>query len=120
MAPAMGRALWQMLHSFASAYPVEPTAESRVLAMTFLISFRESVLRAASQTCSCRLTMTAVMREFPPEITSRADFVRWTEALHDLVNLKLGKPRFRPNLMHPMLTPEGLERVRTSQPPNPK
>lgn len=119
MDPAMGRALWQMLHGFAKGYPATPSQDSRIMAMTFLASFRDSLMRVASGTCSCRTTLAAVMREFPVDLTSRTGFIEWTEALHDLVNLKLGKPRFKPALQHPMLTPEGLERVRNSQPPPP-
>ena len=119
MDPAIGRALWQMLHSFARGYPFAGTMETRALASNFLASFRDNLLKTAAKQCPCRTVMYNAMLHFPPPLTGRDDFVTWCEALHEVVNLKLQKPRFRPSLQHPMLTHEAWQKIIGNLAPNP-
>lgn len=104
--PALGRGFWRHLHAFAGSYPQRGTAETRHLANAFLASYRDGLMRTAEGKCSCRTVMAKAMEFCPVPLDTRENFVKWTEALHELVNLKLGKSRFKPGLNHRLLTRE--------------
>ena len=109
--PALGRGFWRLLHGFAHAYPLLGTLETRHLANAFLASFRDGLLRVAEGKCPCHTVMAKAMTFCPVRLDTRANFIAWTEALHELVNLKLGKPRFRPQLRHALLTEDAWKAI---------
>ena len=119
MPPKQGQALWAMLHSFARVYPLEAELSHKSMAITFLETFRNHLLSALSQSCPCKTVMYNAMQYYPVPLDRRGNFVAWVEAFHDLVNLKLGKTRFKPGLQHPLLTKEAWVKIMPPEMPNP-
>lgn len=118
--PILGRGFWHHLHGFARAYPLVSTPECRHLANAFLASFRDGLMKVAEGKCPCRTVVSKAMTFCPPPLTGRIEFVTWTEALHELVNLKLGKPRFRPQLRHTLLTVDAWKAIMPEDMPVPE
>lgn len=111
MPPVLGNALWQTLHSFADSYPETADEAAQFMASQFIINFRDVLLKLAGSNCVCRGVFISLVKHFPPPITARQPFLEWTWAVHDLVNMKLGKPRHHPQLRHDMLTEAGWRRI---------
>jgi hypothetical protein len=86
---AVGRALWAELHAYAAAYPVSPTEADKAKAREWLKQF---AMRVPNFGCGCRTEYGRYSNHWPVELGSRAQFIRWTECLHDFVNRRTGKP----------------------------
>eukprot|EP01006_Ploeotia_vitrea_P009814 TRINITY_DN24491_c0_g1_i1.p1 TRINITY_DN24491_c0_g1~~TRINITY_DN24491_c0_g1_i1.p1 ORF type:complete len:164 (-),score=14.89 TRINITY_DN24491_c0_g1_i1:172-663(-) len=82
----LGNAGWTILHSFAAAYPKQPTEEQRSSFSTFLKSW--SVLYPCDY---CAEDMRTWMADHPPELESRESASKWVCRMHNDVNEKLGK-----------------------------
>jgi hypothetical protein len=83
----LGRAGWTLIHAIAANYPEVPTPEARLQARQFIQSF------AALYPCpTCREHFETYVRNHPPLVDSREDFVKWSCRAHNAVNLRLGKP----------------------------
>ena len=80
-----------MIHSVAQAYPVHPTNADKLKAAKFYFSLAD-VLPCET----CRRDFSYIMKKSPLRLTkdhlaSRDALYKWTVAVHDAVNQKLGK-----------------------------
>lgn len=91
MNPALGRALWTLLHTYAHGFPDTPAERDIEAARSWLTAFNE-IVRENSTGCRCAQHWDAILRDEPPDLTSRAHFYWWTVAVHNQVNARLGKP----------------------------
>jgi len=99
MLPRTGNALWHLLHGYARALPEGPLSEEQqAQARAFLTTFDQAVQIASAGTCQCHQHWAAIRAARPPVLTSRRAFWWWTAAIHDDVNVRLGKPRLYPDL----------------------
>ena len=86
-----GPGTWRLIHSVAQAYPIAPTKADKLKTAHFYFSLAE-VLPCAT----CRRDFTYIMKQSPMRLTkehlaSRDALYKWTVAVHDAVNQKLGK-----------------------------
>jgi hypothetical protein len=86
-----GRARWKELHEFASSYPDQPTDEDRALATGWLADWRN---RIPTYGCKCRQKFALIEEAKPVDLSSRDAFYQWSCQVHDMVNEKLGKPKW--------------------------
>ncbi|BGP12565.1 hypothetical protein JCM10213_004849 [Rhodosporidiobolus nylandii] len=85
----LGRASWKLLHTMAARFPEEPTADERDAFKSFLFLF--SRLYPCGE---CAAEFQALLRQHPPQTSSRTTASMYLCHLHNLVNLRLGKPEF--------------------------
>ena len=86
-----GPALWTTLHSFAYAYPENPSFEHRAAATATLDSLTHLI------PCpECREHYVQNIRTSPPVVTSRSAFAQWVVELHNTVNSMLKKKTWSP------------------------
>lgn len=92
--PTWGPGLWRMMHLAALVYPVRPTEADRRATKTFFLS-----LQFVIPCWGCRQGYIDLLNNKLPltdaVLRSRDALFRWTVALHDAVNAKLGKPTGR-------------------------
>eukprot|EP00667_Euglena_gracilis_P020401 EG_transcript_22093 len=87
----LGRSTWKLLHTMAERYPEVPSFQDQRMAQQFIESL--SQLYPCEK---CRLHFQENLRQFPPDVSSRAAFVDWAILLHNQVNQQLGKPLWSP------------------------
>jgi hypothetical protein len=104
MPPALGQALWKSLHRFAESYPDQADDWAQRMASSYLFDFHDNLMRLAGNNCVCRGVFLKLLKVAPPDLTGRAGLSVWCVAVHEFVNLKLGKPRFRPEVKHRVLS----------------
>lgn len=90
---AIGRSLWAELHTYANAYPENPSAEAKTLAGIWLKDFSARVPQFG---CGCRSHWDRLVNGYPPELGSRSQFVVWAENAHSWVSRRVGKPIWHP------------------------
>ncbi len=85
---AWGEHYWFFLHAVARHYPTHPTAIHRKIHYRLITNFHEFIPHGASATLFRRL-----LEENPvsPYLDSKKDFMVWTNHVHNLVNVELGK-----------------------------
>ena len=86
---AVGRALWAELDAYAGNYPVSPTDADRAKATEWIEQWRK---RVPNYGCGCRDHASRFMHAWPPDLSSRTAFIRYTECFHDWVNRRIGHP----------------------------
>ena len=91
MNDSTGRQLWKILHTFASNYPERPTIKDQVSAKRFFGGFLE-IVHGVSNGCDCGRDLQLMVVLAPPELSGCDALTRYAAALHDAVNMKLGKP----------------------------
>lgn len=93
--------MWDSLHRFAATYPESPADGDAESAAAWLRDFA----RRFPEDCPCLAEWEKALAICPPPLrTSRRDFFRWTLALHDRVNVILGKPIWlESSKAHPLL-----------------
>lgn len=107
-AAEVGRALWAMLHGYAWLYPGEASAEDARRAREWLAAWAQLV---PSWGCGCRQEWEAALRVCPPPLEQgRAAFWWWTVAVHDRVNVRLGKAMAHPGVSAGHVLLEGVGR----------
>jgi mitochondrial FAD-linked sulfhydryl oxidase len=85
----LGRATWTWLHSVAAYYPDAPSAAQQASMAALIAGVGEFY------PCSeCRRHLVAELARHPPELGSAAELSAWACRLHNLVNVRLGKPAF--------------------------
>jgi FAD-linked sulfhydryl oxidase len=83
----IGRRTWQLLHSTADAFPVEPTQQEADGYKEFMLNM------VSSFPCkSCADDAMGYLSSNPLDFSSRLDLQSTTCSLHNHVNGKLGKP----------------------------
>ena len=81
-----GSQAWTFLHHSSFAYPDKPTEEQQKQASNFFESL--SVMLPCPK---CASHWTELLKEHPPDVTSRKTLTRWLWARHNDVNKRLGK-----------------------------
>ncbi|GAA5994168.1 hypothetical protein JCM5350_006340 [Sporobolomyces pararoseus] len=85
----LGRASWKLLHTMAARFPENPTTSEREAFKSFLYLF--SRLYPCGE---CASEFQALLKKHPPQTSSRSAASFHLCHLHNLVNLRLGKPEF--------------------------
>ncbi|KAF9047626.1 ERV/ALR sulfhydryl oxidase domain-containing protein [Panaeolus papilionaceus] len=86
---ALGRATWKLLHTMTLRYPEHPTADEReALSSYFYLSSR---LYPCGE---CAAEFQQLLKQFPPQTSSRRVTSLWLCGLHNKVNERLKKPEF--------------------------
>lgn len=86
---ALGRATWKLLHTMTLRYPKNPTrAERDALESYFHLTSR---LYPCGE---CAQHFQKMLKEYPPQTSSRRAAALWLCSLHNLVNIRLEKPVF--------------------------
>lgn len=100
MRAELGRALWAELHTYAWAFPAQPSAGDLRGARAWLAEFTARLPFG----CACRREWSTMVAAVPPPLHSGTAFYWWTVAAHDAVNQRLGKPLSAPaySLAHPL------------------
>ncbi|KAM4055181.1 Erv1 / Alr family protein [Hirsutella rhossiliensis] len=85
----LGRATWKFLHTMAAKYPEKPTPEDRKTFELFFLSFGKLY------PCGdCAKHFRALLKEMPPQTSSRNSAAGWLCEAHNRVNKRLQKPIF--------------------------
>ncbi|KAF9951188.1 hypothetical protein BGZ70_001096 [Mortierella alpina] len=74
----LGRATWKLLHTMAARYPLKPKPDERAAVKQWIIATHFQLL----------------LKEHPPQTSSRASLSNWSCSVHNMVNKRLGKPDF--------------------------
>ncbi|BGO92806.1 hypothetical protein NBRC10512_007925 [Rhodotorula toruloides] len=85
----LGRASWKLLHTMAARFPEKPTENERDTFKSFLYLF--SRLYPCGE---CAAEFQQLLKKHPPQTSSRGSASLYLCHLHNLVNLRLGKPEF--------------------------
>ncbi|GHJ87926.1 hypothetical protein NliqN6_4328 [Naganishia liquefaciens] len=85
----LGRAAWKLLHLVTLKYPEEPTTNERAALKSYFHLF------ARLYPCGeCAAEFQALLKEYPPQTSSRKSASLWLCSIHNMVNARLGKPEF--------------------------
>ncbi|ETW74808.1 hypothetical protein HETIRDRAFT_482601 [Heterobasidion irregulare TC 32-1] len=86
---ALGRATWKLLHTMTLRYPEAPTEDER----TALLSYFH--LTSRLYPCGeCAAEFQLLLKNFPPQTSSRRSASLWLCHVHNQVNERLHKPAF--------------------------
>lgn len=92
MIPAVGNALWTLLHAFALSYPEIADDAAKQGAALFLEAWEGLVEKNSAGCGSCHRKWKLLVSRHPPKLGGSAEFYGWTVSVHDWVNRELGKP----------------------------
>ncbi|TNY22001.1 ERV/ALR sulfhydryl oxidase domain-containing protein [Rhodotorula diobovata] len=85
----LGRASWKLLHTMAARFPEEPTSNQREAFAAWLHLF--SRLYPCGE---CAAEFQQLLRQHPPQTSSRGAASLYLCHLHNLVNARLGKDEY--------------------------
>lgn len=85
----LGRATWKFLHTVTAKYPDKPTPEDRKTLELFFLTF--SKLYPCGD---CARHFRSLLKEMPPQTSSRNAAAGWLCEAHNRVNKRLQKPVF--------------------------
>mmetsp|Transcript_38972 Transcript_38972/g.93784 ORF Transcript_38972/g.93784 Transcript_38972/m.93784 type:complete len:201 (+) Transcript_38972:25-627(+) len=86
----IGASTWSLLHSMAAWYPNQPNSEDKRSMSNFMVAL------ARFYPCTwCAADFQRNVDSSPPKTETRDDLCLWLCEQHNIVNDKLGKPRFR-------------------------
>ncbi|EIW71700.1 hypothetical protein TREMEDRAFT_23431, partial [Tremella mesenterica DSM 1558] len=85
----LGRAAWRVLHLMTLRYPDNPTPDDRSALKSYFHLF--SRLYPCGE---CAQEFQLLLKEYPPQTSSRKSASLWLCHIHNLVNARLGKPEF--------------------------
>jgi hypothetical protein len=85
----LGRATWRFLHTMTLRFPEKPTQSDRDTLLRFMHDF--SRLYPCGE---CAEHFQALLKELPPQTSSRMASALWLCSAHNKVNERLGKPIF--------------------------
>ncbi|KAL7409115.1 ERV/ALR sulfhydryl oxidase domain-containing protein [Mrakia frigida] len=85
----LGRATWKLLHLMTLRFPESPTPDERQALKSYFYLF--SRLYPCGE---CAAHFQAMLKEYPPQTSSRKSSSLWLCHLHNLVNTRLLKPPF--------------------------
>lgn len=85
----LGRATWRFLHTMTLRFPDHPTPEQRTTLSTFFHSF--ALLYPCGE---CANHFQELLKELPPQTSSRMAASLWLCSAHNRVNKRLGKAEF--------------------------
>jgi len=85
----LGRNTWSFLHTMAAYYPETPSEETQNDMTNFMKLFSKFF------PCEdCAKDLRQEMAVLPPQTSDRASLSLWLCNLHNIVNVKIGKPQF--------------------------
>ncbi|KJZ73013.1 hypothetical protein HIM_07585 [Hirsutella minnesotensis 3608] len=85
----LGRATWKFLHTMVAKYPEKPTPDDRKTLELFFLSF------GRLYPCGdCARHFRGLLKEMPPQTSSRNAAAGWLCEAHNRVNKRLKKPVF--------------------------
>ncbi|KAK3816571.1 MAG: ERV/ALR sulfhydryl oxidase domain-containing protein [Benniella sp.] len=85
----LGRATWKLIHTMASRYPLEPKPDERAAVKQWIM-----LLSRLYPCGECAEHFQKLLKEHPPQTSSRSALSNWACAVHNIVNERLGKPEF--------------------------
>ncbi|MBW0475014.1 hypothetical protein O181_014729 [Austropuccinia psidii MF-1] len=85
----LGRATWKFLHTMAARFPEKPTEDEREALKSFIYLF--SRLYPCGD---CARHFQELLKEYPPQTSSRITASMHLCSLHNKVNKRLGKPQY--------------------------
>ncbi|ODN78528.1 hypothetical protein L202_04152 [Cryptococcus amylolentus CBS 6039] len=85
----LGRSAWRVLHLMTLRYPEEPTEDDRLALKSYFHLF--SRLYPCGE---CAQEFQKLLKEFPPQTSSRKSASLWLCHVHNQVNARLGKLEF--------------------------
>ncbi|ORX37942.1 ERV/ALR sulfhydryl oxidase domain-containing protein [Kockovaella imperatae] len=85
----LGRSAWKVLHLMTLRYPDTPTQDDRDALKSYFHLF------ARLYPCGeCAEEFQALLKEYPPQTSSRKAASMWLCHVHNMINERLGKPEF--------------------------
>jgi len=85
----LGRATWKFLHTMTLRYPESPTQDQRDALHSYMH------LTSRLYPCGeCAAEFQVLLRQFPPQTSSRRSAALWLCFVHNQVNERLHKPEF--------------------------
>jgi len=85
----LGRATWKLLHTMTLRYPESPTPDQREALVSYLH------LTSRLYPCGeCASHFQGLLKQFPPQTSSRRSAALWLCFVHNRVNERLNKPDF--------------------------
>ncbi|KAK7208439.1 FAD-linked sulfhydryl oxidase ALR [Myxozyma melibiosi] len=85
----LGRASWKLLHTILARYPEKPTSEEREALSAYIYLF------SRVYPCGeCAAHFQKLLKQFPPQTSSRVAASQWGCHVHNQVNARLGKDIF--------------------------
>ncbi|KAF9959201.1 hypothetical protein BGZ72_010137 [Mortierella alpina] len=85
----LGRATWKLLHTMAARYPLKPKPDERAAVKQWVM-----LLSRLYPCGECATHFQLLLKEHPPQTSSRASLSNWSCSVHNMVNKRLGKPDF--------------------------
>ncbi|CAO3572533.1 unnamed protein product [Mortierella alpina] len=85
----LGRATWKLLHTMAARYPLKPMPDERAAVKQWIM-----LLSRLYPCGECAAHFQLLLKEHPPQTSSRASLSNWSCSVHNMVNKRLGKPDF--------------------------
>ncbi|KAG7529182.1 hypothetical protein FFLO_05769 [Filobasidium floriforme] len=90
----LGRAAWKVLHTMTLRFPESPTQDERDALKSYMHLF------ARLYPCGeCAQEFQTLLKEYPPQTSSRKAASVWLCSVHNLVNARLGKEEFDCNAL---------------------
>ncbi|KAF8601869.1 hypothetical protein BDV93DRAFT_224581 [Ceratobasidium sp. AG-I] len=85
----LGRATWKLMHTMTLRFPDKPTDDEREALKSFFH------LTSRLYPCGeCAKEFQALLKQYPPQTSSRMVSALWLCHVHNLVNARLKKPEF--------------------------
>lgn len=85
----LGRSSWHLLHTMLAKFPDEPTEDDKASLKNYVYLF------ARLYPCGdCARHFQAILKQYPPQVSSRSAAATWGCHVHNEVNDSLGKDRF--------------------------
>ncbi|KAH3861947.1 FAD-linked sulfhydryl oxidase ALR-like [Dreissena polymorpha] len=85
----LGRHTWGFLHTMAANYPEQPSEQQQRDMKDMMHLFSKFY------PCNyCAEDLRETMKKYEPQTGSQEDFSQWMCKMHNIVNVKLGKPEF--------------------------
>ncbi|KAG0289903.1 hypothetical protein BGZ96_006620 [Linnemannia gamsii] len=85
----LGRATWKLFHTMASRYPLKPKPDERAAIKQWIY-----LLSRLYPCGECADHFQEMLKQHPPQVSSRASLSNWACSIHNIVNVRLGKPEF--------------------------
>ncbi|CAO1637092.1 unnamed protein product [Sympodiomycopsis kandeliae] len=85
----LGRSTWKFLHTMTLRFPDNPTSEQRETLSQFFSTF--SLLYPCGD---CANHFQKLLKQYPPQTSSRMSASLWLCSVHNMVNQRLGKEEF--------------------------
>ncbi|KAI8581411.1 hypothetical protein K450DRAFT_232952 [Umbelopsis ramanniana AG] len=93
----LGRSTWKLLHTMTARFPLEPTSEERTALKQWI-----TLLSRLYPCGECAEHFQVLLKQYPPQTSSRDAASQWACAVHNKVNERLEKPMFDCSLVADM------------------